>query len=142
MSRILSHYYVNDITELRNVIEWIKIRENHNFECEICNKGKYDEAQKEKKTIDKHANWVLYLVHCNWTCSIDLVVKYDFLYALCFVDSYSGLIKIYFLRQNRDILQTNSKYLADITQYGLVNLSEVITIQNLHVKCLIISYKL
>lgn len=130
--RILGHSYVNDIIELKNVIEWIKIRENHNFEWEICNKGKNDEAQKKKKK-DKHANWVLDLVHYKWTCPIDLVVKDDFLYALCFVDNYSGLIKIYFLRQNSDILQTNSKYLVDITQYGLVNLLEVIAIQNLHV---------
>ena len=62
-------------------------------------------------------------VHSDLTGLIQTLAKDSYKYVLNFIDDYSDLTMLYFLKHKSNILLATTKYLADITPYG-------------HVKCL------
>ena len=40
------------------------------------------------------------------------------IYTICFIDDYSGLITVYFLKRNSDAVGTAEIYFADMVPYG------------------------
>lgn len=62
----------------------------------------------------------LELVHCDLAGPIDPIAREGFRYAIAFVDDYSGIIMIYFLRNKSDTLRATEKSLADSSPYGKV----------------------
>lgn len=59
-------------------------------------------------------------VHCDLAGLINPVVRDGFKYALCFVDDYTGINMVYFLKQKRDTLEVTQKFLADIAPFGKI----------------------
>ena len=69
------------------------------------------------------ATKTLALVHSNLAGSIQLLAKDGYKNVLNFIDDYSGLTMLYFLKHKSNNSLTTKKYLVDIAPYG-------------HVKCL------
>ena len=113
---ILGHCNVSDVLKLENAVDGMKITGKRNFECGICIEGKL--SQSRNRSPDERANKPLELVHCDLSGPIEPVAKDGFKYVLSFVDDFSGLIMIYFLRTKDDTLRATERYLADIRSYG------------------------
>ena len=62
----------------------------------------------------------LALVHSDLAGPIQSLAKDGYKCVLNFIDNYSGLIMLYFLRHKSNTLLATMKYLADITTYGPV----------------------
>ena len=62
----------------------------------------------------------LELVHCDRARPIDPIAREGFRYTLAFVDDYSGIIMIFFVRNKSDTLRATQKFLADSSPYGKV----------------------
>ena len=77
-------------------------------------------AQFRNRVPDKRAERSLDLVHCDLAGPIDPVAKDGFRYTLSFVDDYSGIIMVYFLKQKSDTAETTARFLADVAPYGTV----------------------
>ena len=65
-------------------------------------------------------NKTLALVHSDLTGSIQPLAKEGYKYVINFIDDYSGLPMLCFLKHKSDTLLATKKYLADITPYGRV----------------------
>ena len=76
-----------------------------------------------KKTLDCKATKILALVHSDLAGPIHPLAKDGYKYVLNFIDDYSGLTMLYFLKHKSDTLLATRKYLADVALYS-------------HVKCL------
>ncbi|XP_063857145.1 uncharacterized protein LOC135098678 [Scylla paramamosain] len=77
-------------------------------------------TQFRNRQADERSKAKLDMVHCDLAGPIDPVAKDGFKYALSFVDDYSGLIMIYFLKYKCDTLQATKHFIADISPYGSV----------------------
>ena len=115
---ILGHCNVKDIVQLESVVDGMKITDKHDFDCGTCVEGKMTQFRNRK--ADERATSVLDMVHCDLAGPIDPVAKDGFKYALSFVDDYSGLVMIYFLKHKSDTLLATKRFLADISPYGSV----------------------
>lgn len=62
-------------------------------------------SQYRSREADKRATCQLELVHCDLSGPIDPVAREGFRYAISFVDDYSGIIMVYFLKCKRDSWQ-------------------------------------
>ena len=60
------------------------------------------------------------MVHCDLAGPIDPVAKDGFTYTLSFVDNYSGIIMVYFLKQKSDTAKATARLLADVAPYGTI----------------------
>ena len=116
--KILGHCNVNDVFKLPNVVDGMEIGEKQKFYCGICAEGKM--FQYRNREADRRATHRLELVHCDLSGPIDPVAKGGFRYTICFVDDYSGLFVVYFLKQKSDSVAATEKFLADMTPYGSV----------------------
>ena len=79
------------------------------------------------QTLDRKATKILALVHSNLVGPTKPFTKDGYKYVFDFIDDYSGLMMLYFLKHKSNTLLTTMKYLADIAPYG-------------HVKCLWTDY--
>ena len=62
---------------------------------------------------DERATCPLELVHCDLAGPVDPTAKYGFRYALSFVDDYSGVNMVYFLKTKSDTTVATERFLAD-----------------------------
>jgi transposase InsO family protein len=115
---VLGHCNADDILKLENVVEGMKITGKKKFECGICIEGKM--TQYRSRNSDRRATTTLELVHCDLAGPVDPIAKDGFRYALSFIDDYSGLIMVNFLKQKSDTTRATKRYLADIAPYGSV----------------------
>ena len=99
----------------------IKPRTNYVLNYDICIQGKM--FNDRNKILDCKAAKILTLVHSNLAGLIQLLAKHGFRYVLNFIDDYSSLTILYFLKHKSDTLLATMKYLVDIASYS-------------HVKCL------
>ena len=116
--KILGHCNVSDVCKLPNVVNGMEIGEKQEFYCGICAEGKM--FQYRNREADRRATHQLELVHCDLSGPIDPVAKGGFRYAICFVDDFSGLFVVYFLKQKSDSIAATEKFLADTAPYGSV----------------------
>ena len=72
-------------------------------------------SNDRNKTLNCKATKILTLVHSDLAGPIQPLAKDGYKYVLNFIDDYSGLIMLYFLKHKSDTLLTTTKYLADIT---------------------------
>ena len=70
------------------------------------------------RKADAKAKNILDLVHCHLAGPIDPIAKEGFKYSISFVDDYSGLIIIYFLKNKNDNIKALifNKYNLQSTQ--------------------------
>ncbi|CAB4039167.1 Retrovirus-related Pol poly from transposon TNT 1-94, partial [Paramuricea clavata] len=116
--RILGHCNFSDIRKLENVVDGMKITSHKEVECKTCTQGKM--TQSRNRTPDKRANAPFDLVHSDLAGPISPGGKDGFNYALSFVDDYSGVIMIYFLKHKSDTVEATKQFLADIAPLGKV----------------------
>ena len=99
----------------------IKPTSNYALNCDIYIQGKM--SNDRNKILDWKATKILKLVHNDLADPIQPLAKIGYKYVINFIDDYSGLTLLYFLKHKYNILLATMKYLADIAPYG-------------HVKCL------
>ena len=116
--QILGHCNVRDIINLEKVVDGMKITNKSKFDCGICIEGKM--TQFRNREADMRAKSILDLVHCDLAGPIDPVAKEGFKYVLGFIDDYSGIIMVYFIKQKSDTVKATEKFLADCAPYGSV----------------------
>ena len=123
--KIFGHRNELDIKKLPKLVKEIKIKPTPNYalNCDICIQGKM--ANDRNKTLDSKATKILALVHNDLASPIQPLAKDGCKYVINFIDDYSGLTMLYFLKQKSNTLLATKKYLA----YG-------------HVKCLWTDYRM
>ena len=80
-------------------------------------------SNERNKTLDCKAIKILALVHSDLAGPIQPLEKDGYKYVIKFIDDYSGLTMLYFLKHKSDTMLAATKYLADIAPC-------------IHVKCL------
>ena len=96
----------------------MKITADDVVECKICTQGKM--TQNRSRVPDGKATALLELVHSDLAGPMNPVAKDGFKYSLSFVDDYSGVIFVYFLKEKFDTLEATEQFLADIAPIGKV----------------------
>ena len=100
------------------LIYGMKITDDDVVECHICTQGKM--TQNRSRVPDRKATAPLELVHSGLAGTINPVAKDGFKYSLSFVDVYSGVIFVYFLKQKSDTLEATEQFLVDTASIGKV----------------------
>ena len=116
--RIMGHCNFQDLRKLESVVNGMQISDQTEFECGTCTQGKMCQTRSRKP--DERATAPLEFVHCDLAGPISPVARDGFKYALCFVDDYSGINMVYFLKQKSDTLEATEKFFADVAPYGKV----------------------
>ena len=116
--KIMGHCNFQDLRKLQNIVDGMKIADEQQCECAICTQGKMCQTRSRKP--DERAKSPLEFVHCDLAGPIDPAARNGFKYALCFVDDYTGINMVYFLKQKNDTLEATQKFLADIAPFGKI----------------------
>ena len=80
----------------------IKPTPNCALNCDICIQGKM--SNDRNKTLDCKATKTLALVHNDLAGPIQPLAKDGYKYLINFIDDYSGLTMLYFLKHKSDTL--------------------------------------
>ena len=89
-----------------------------NFQCDVCPQAKMTDSRSRVR--DNSANAPFKLVHIDLADPIDPESIDGHKYALNCVDSFSGLICVYFMKQKSDACDAFKQYIADIAPYGTI----------------------
>ena len=116
--KILGHCNYNDVRRLENVVEGMVIKDDTELECEVCTQGKMCEVRNRKP--DTRAKGPLEFVHCDLAGPINPISRKGYKYALCFVDDFTDIKTVYFLKHKNDTVQALENFLADIAPFGKV----------------------
>ena len=116
--RILGHCNFSDVKKLEGVADGMKITSHVEVECKTCTAGKMN--QMRNRNPDRRAKAPLDLVHSDLAGPINPVGKDGFSYALSFVDDFSGVIMIYFLKNKSNTVEATQQFLADMAPLGQV----------------------
>jgi transposase InsO family protein len=116
---IMGHCNVKDVCKLEGVVNGMKISNKcKEFQCDVCTLGKMPQVRSHKP--DQKAKSKFELVHCDLSGPIAPVAREGFRYCLMFVDDYTGVNMIYFLKSKCDTIEGTKKFLSDIAPYGKV----------------------
>ena len=115
---IMGHCNVKDVLQLERASEGMKISDTEMTDCETCIKSKM--INQRSRLPDEKATQPFEFVHCDLSGPVSPTAKEGYKYAICFVDDYSGLTTIYFLKGKDDAVRATKKFLADIAPYGEV----------------------
>lgn len=100
------------------VVDGMKIAGKEEFKCSTCAQGKM--AQFRSYVADKKATKPLELVHSDLAGPITPISIDNSRYVIVFVDDFSGLTTVYFLRNKSDAVGATAKFLADMSPHGSV----------------------
>ena len=116
--KIMGHCNFNDLRKLQGVVEGMKIVDDRQCDCAICTQGKMCQFRNRKP--DERAKEPLEFVHCDLAGPISPVAKDGFRYTLSFVDDYTGVNTVYFLKHKSDTVEATEKFLADTAPFGKI----------------------
>ena len=118
--KILGHCKESDIKKLPNLVKGMKIKltPDYALHSDICIQEKM--SNDRNKTLDCKATKILALVYCDLVGPIQPLAKNGYKYVINFIDNYSGLTMLYFLKHKSNTLLATTKYLVDIDTYGHV----------------------
>ena len=121
--KILVHCNESDIKKLPNLVKGMKIKPipSYALNCDIYIQGKM--SNDRNKTLCTSVRNFLALQSSDLVGPIQPLAKDGYKYVLNFIDDYSGLIMLYFLKHKLSSLLVTTKCLVDIAPYS-------------HVKCL------
>lgn len=114
---IMGHCNVNDVLKLEHV-DGMKITGKTKFDCDVCTLGKL--TQFRNRDPDVRASAPLELVHTDLAGPITPIARDGFRYAISFIDDYSGVTCLYFLKNKSDTVAATERFLADMSPYGTV----------------------
>lgn len=115
---VLGHCNVKDVLKLEGVVQGMKISDKSGFNCVVCAKGKMSEYRN--RTADERAGRPLELVHSDLAGPVSPVSSENSKYVISFVDDYSGIIFVYFLKNKSDAVEATAKFIADVTKFGSI----------------------
>ena len=115
---LLGHCNIEDIKKMESIVNGMVISKKENFDCETCILGK--QTQTISRVPDKRATKPLELVHIDLAGPIKPIGQNGFHYAIIFVDDFSGLVFVYFLKQKSDAVSATKRFLVDSSPYGKV----------------------
>ena len=116
--KILGHCNYGDLRKLEGVVEGMRVTNYEEIECMLCTEGKM--CQMRNKSPDERAKAPLDFVHCDLAGPIDPIGRDGFKYALSFVDDFSGIITVYFLKSKSNAPEALQQFLADCAPVGKV----------------------
>ena len=117
--QILGHCNIEDVSKLQNCVDGMIIDDKViNPNCSVCTLGKM--PQFISRTPDKRATKPLELVHTDLSGPITPTAKDGFKYAISFVDDFSGIINVYFLKNKSDAAKAFKIYIAEVSCYGTI----------------------
>ena len=93
---VFGHCNKRDMMKLTDAVVGMNIVDNADFECEICVEGKM--TQHRNREPDRRADSILQFVHRDIAGPIDPITKDGFQCVLGFIDDYSNLLMVYFLK--------------------------------------------
>ena len=114
----MGHCNFKDLQKLPDVVKGMKMSGDQHGECSICNQSKM--CQSRNREPDERAKVPLEFVHCDLACTIDPIARGDFKYTLCFVDDFTGIHMIYFLKRKSDTFEAMQQFLANSAPCGIV----------------------
>ena len=112
----LGHCNNNDIIKLEKSSVGMKITSREKYECKFCIEGKMTQIMNHKPDIK--ASRPLELIHTDLSGPVNPASIQGSKYTIVFVDDYSGLTWVYFLKFKSDATQATAKFLADVAPYG------------------------
>ena len=114
----MGHCNYRDLKALQKVVDGMHITDYTISEdvCGICVKGK--QIQTKNKSPDRRAETKYELVHSDLTGRIKTPNIDNTKYVITFVDDFSGMMNIYFLKAKASTVDATEKYLADIRADG------------------------
>lgn len=116
--RTLGHCNVRDVINLESAVSGMKILGKDKFNCEPCAEGKM--IQFRNRTPDKKATRPLELVHSDLAGPITPASHDNSKYVILFIDDFSGIVVVYFLKNKNDAAGATAKFLADMAPHGHV----------------------
>ena len=116
--KVLGHCNKKDVLKLEQNVTGMKISDAEDFECNVCPLGKMTQTFSHKP--DKEANAPLELVYCDLTGPITPHALNHSCYVIVFVDDFSNLITVYFLKNKNDACAATERFLADMAPWGTV----------------------
>lgn len=115
--RILGHCNIDDVLNLENVVEGMKVSEDRKKrDCNICMLGKMTNDRNRNPRV--RSTVPLQLVHTDLAGPIDPISSEGFKYAIAFTDDYSGASFVYFLQNKSDTVRATEKFLGDSAPFG------------------------
>ena len=97
----LGHCNARDILKLENCVSDMKITDKQRFDCETCALGKMNAFRNHN--ADSRAKKCLDTVFWDVAGPIDPISKVDFRYAVSFLDDFSGINSVYFVKKKSDV---------------------------------------
>ena len=117
--RALGHLNFDDILQLEKVCEGMKITNKTKRYCETCALNKQTHSPIQHGQIST-ANKPLQHVSSDVCGPISPPTKEGYRYVINFVDSYSGMGYVYFLKTKDVAYKALEQFLADVAPYGKV----------------------
>ena len=77
-------------------------------------------TQYRNRNADKKSKSILDLVHCDLAGPIDPVARENFRYTVSFVDDFSGLITVYFIKHKGACIDAIKRFISDVSPYGKI----------------------
>ena len=115
---VLGHCNNKDILLMESVVEGMKITDKTPFNCSTCIEGKM--SQFRSYSPDQKAAKPLDLVFSDLAGPLCPQSIEGSKYAIVFVDSCTGVIFTYFLKNKSDATKATEKFIADISPYGSI----------------------
>ena len=112
----LGHCNVQDVLKLEKVVDGMVISEKQNFDCSTCFMGKMVETRNHK--ADVKATKPLELIHTDLSGCVTPTSYDNSKYCMNFIDDYSGLTVVYFLKNKSDATAAAAKFIASMAPYG------------------------
>ena len=117
---ILGHCNIDSLRKLeKNIPEKCISSDKQNFDCEVCFQTKLPNCMNHKVGENKCTR-ILERVNCDLAGPIKPEALGGYRYAINFVDAYSGLTAVYFLRSKHETLKAVEKYMADMSPLGRI----------------------
>ena len=114
--KIMGHCNAKDLIKLEACVDGMSINKRDSFSCPICIQGKM--VQYRNHDVSKRSTAPLQLVFSDLAGPVSPVSKENSRYVMSFVDDYSGLIFVYFLKNKNDSIRGLERFLADSATFG------------------------
>ena len=114
--RILGHCNKFDIISSEKVVNGMKIKDKNYLNCISCILGK--QKRFMNGLPDKRAENKMELIHIDLSGKIEPISREGFQYAMIFVDDFSSVIFVYFLKNKSNAVDALKRFLADTSIYG------------------------
>ena len=121
--RALGHMNYDDIKKLQSVTNGMKITkdsDDHNQNCTTCTKHKIARQPKSADIPVVKAQKPLERVHSDICGPINPTSQEGYKYIINFIDEYSSMIFVYFLRSKDEATNALKDFIADVSSIGKV----------------------